>query len=170
MVRTIAPSPSTRRKAWGANPSAPAASASRFANGRRRLSIRPPPAAAPACRKRRRETACADGDRSEAPDARRSRIMSASLSARLRGLLDRFANADIGPAAADVAGHRVVDIGIGRMRVAGEERRSGHDLARLAVAALNDLPVEPGLLDLGACRRRADRLDRCDLGSADAVD
>ena len=40
---------------------------------------------------------------------------SASLSARLRGLLDRFANADIGPAAADVAGHRVVDVGIGRM-------------------------------------------------------
>jgi hypothetical protein len=33
--------------------------------------------------------------------------MSASLSARLRGLLDRFANADIGSTAADVAGHRV---------------------------------------------------------------
>src|SRR6202011_4403504 len=95
--------------------------------------------------------------------------MSASLRARLRGLLDRFANADIGPAAADVAGHRVVDIGIRRMRVAGQERRSGHDLARLAVPALNDLPVEPGLLDLGARRCRADCLDRCDLGGADAV-
>ena len=54
--------------------------------------------------------------------------------------------------------------------VAGEERRSGHDLARLAVAALNDLAVEPGLLDLGAGRRCADCLDRRDLGVADAVD
>jgi hypothetical protein len=35
------------------------------------------------------------------------------------------------------------------MRVALEQRRSRHDLARLAVAALNDLTVEPGLLDLG---------------------
>src|SRR5882724_2622064 len=96
--------------------------------------------------------------------------MISLLSALLRGLLDRFANADIGPAAADVAGHRVVDVRIGRMRVAGEERRGGHDLARLAVAALNDLAVEPGLLDPGAHRGRADRLDRRDLGFPDAVD
>src|ERR1700704_2542425 len=96
--------------------------------------------------------------------------MSASLWARLRGLLDRFANAGIGAAAADVAGHRVVDVGIRRMRVAREQRRSRHDLARLAVAALNDLAVEPGLLDLGAGRGLADRLDRRDLRCADAVD
>src|ERR1700704_935965 len=96
--------------------------------------------------------------------------MSASLWARLRGLLDRFANAGIGAAAADVAGHCVVDVGIGRMRVARQQRRSRHDLARLAVAALNDLTVEPRLLALGARRCRADRLDRRDLGGADAVD
>src|SRR6516164_10158748 len=72
--------------------------------------------------------------------------LSASLSARLRRLLDRFANAQIGPAAADVAGHRVV------------------------VAALNDLAVEPGLLDRGPRRCRADCLDRRDRGGADAVD
>jgi len=35
---------------------------------------------------------------------------------------------------------------------------------------LHDLAVKPGLLDLGARRRRADRLDRRDLGRADAVD
>src|SRR5258707_15286837 len=99
-----------------------------------------------------------------------SASLSARLAARLRGLLDRFTNADIGPAPADVAGHRVVDVGIRRMRVAGEQRRGGHDLARLTVAALNDLPVEPGLLDLGADCGRADRLDRGDLGGADAVD
>src|SRR5216683_4991973 len=96
--------------------------------------------------------------------------LSAFLSARLGGLLDRFANADIGPAAADVAGHRVIDVGVRRMRVALKERRSGHDLAGLAVAALNDFAVEPGLLDLGARRCRADGLDRGDLGAADAVD
>jgi len=73
-------------------------------------------------------------------------------------------------AAADVAGHRVVDIGIRRMRVAREKRRRGHDLARLAVTALHDLPIEPGLLDLGARRRAADRLDRRNRGSADAID
>src|SRR5271165_5532253 len=96
--------------------------------------------------------------------------MSALLSVRLRGFLDRFANADIGPATADVAGHRVVDIGVRWMRVARQQRRSGHDLARLAVAALHDFVVEPGLLDLGASRCRADRLDRGDLGGAYAVD
>src|SRR5882724_916349 len=96
--------------------------------------------------------------------------LSASLSARLRGLLDRFANADIGPTSADVAGHRAVDVGIRRMRVTREERRSRHDLARLAVAALNDLPVEPRLLDPGARRRGADRLDRRDRGGAYTVD
>src|SRR3979490_954442 len=96
--------------------------------------------------------------------------MSAPLWARLRGLLDRFANAGIGAAAADVAGHRVVDVGIRRTRVAREQRRSRHDLARLAIAALGALAVEPSLLDLGARRGRADRLDRRDLGCADAVD
>src|SRR6516162_10839811 len=85
-------------------------------------------------------------------------------------MLDCFANADIGTTATDVAGHRVVDIGIRRMRVAGKQRRGGHDLARLAVAALNNLAVEPGLLDLGARCCRADGLDRRDLGSADTVD
>src|SRR6266436_6038974 len=172
MVRTICPSPSIWMKAFGAKPSAPAASASPVANGRLRLSIRPPPAAAPARSNLRRERPFADGDRPvpAAREARRSKIMSASLSARLCGLLDRFANADIGPTAADVAGHRVVDIGIRRMWVARKERRRGHDLARLAVAALNDLPVEPGLLDLGARRCRADGLDRRDVGGADAVD
>src|SRR5437660_1342283 len=81
-----------------------------------------------------------------------------------------FANLGRGTTAADVAGHRVVDIGIRRMGVARYERRSGHDLARLAVPALNDLAVEPGLLNLGARRCRADCLDRCDLRSANAVD
>jgi hypothetical protein len=60
-------------------------------------------------------------------------------------LFDCFADADIGAAAADVAGHGIVNVGIARMRVAREKRRRRYDLARLAVAALNDFLVEPGL-------------------------
>src|SRR5258707_15614295 len=56
------------------------------------------------------------------------------------------------------------------MWVARKQSGSGHNLARLAVAALNDLLIEPGLLDLGARRCHADGLDRGDLGGADAVD
>src|SRR5262245_65603029 len=94
--------------------------------------------------------------------------MVASLSARC--LLDRVANARVGPAAADVPGHCVLDVGIGRLRLAGKECRRGHDLARLAVAALRHLALDPGLLDPGARRCRADRLDGGDLGARDAVD
>jgi hypothetical protein len=39
-----------------------------------------------------------------------------------------------------------------------------------AIAALDDLPIEPGFLDLGADCRRADCLDGRDRGCADAVD
>ena len=85
-------------------------------------------------------------------------------------LPDRGADAWIRAAAADVAGHRGGDVGVRGIRVARQRRGRGHDLARLAVAALNDLPVEPGLLNPGARRCRADRLDRRDLGGADAVD
>src|SRR5262249_4540454 len=67
----------------------------------------------------------------------------------------------------DIASSISESVGCGVTR---EQRRGRHDLARLAVAALNDLAVEPGLLDLRARRRRADRLDRRDRGGADAVD
>src|SRR4030081_3512672 len=43
-------------------------------------------------------------------------------------------------------------------------------ICRLAVAALDDLMVKPGFLDLGACRRVADRLDCRDLGFAETFD
>src|SRR5215831_1255448 len=85
-------------------------------------------------------------------------------------MLNCFANADIGPAATDVAEHGVVDVGVGRMRVAGKECRGRHDLARLAIAALHYFAVEPRLLNLSAGRRCADRLDRRDFGGADALD
>ena len=103
---------------------------------------RPPPAAAPATR-----------------NSRRDQVMSGPLCADGRGsggLPDGGADAGVGAAAADVARHGVVDVAVGGMRVGGEERRRGHDLARLAVAALHHVEVEPGLLDLlrrRGCRR-----------------
>jgi hypothetical protein len=57
-----------------------------------------------------------------------------------------------------VARHRVIDFGVSWTRLARQKGRRGHDLARLAIAALDNLPVQPGFLDLGADCRRADCL------------
>src|SRR5262245_22123025 len=69
---------------------------------------------------------------------------------RCRSALDGLADADVGAAAAYVAGHRRVYVGIVGVRVCSQQSRRRHDLSRLAVAALNDLVIEPGLLHLGA--------------------
>src|SRR5215471_5713174 len=165
MVRPTWPSRPMRTNALGAKSRASSASASHGPSGRRRLSMRPPPAAAPACRKPRRERPIAD-------DARLgfARVMSAPFPVRLRGQLDRVANPHIRATATDIAGHRIVDVGIAGMRIAGEQRRRRHDLAGLAIAALNDLAVEPRLLDLRAGLGRPNGLDGRDLRVADAVD
>ena len=46
-------------------------------------------------------------------------------------------------------------------------RRGGHDLAGLAVAALHDLEIEPGLLHRLARRRRANAFDGGDGAAGD---
>ena len=92
------------------------------------------------------------------------------LRLRLRGELDSLADADIGAASADIAAHGVVDVRIGRTWLVGEQCRGRHDLAGLAISALRYLMLEPGLLDLRTDRRRTYRLNRRDLGFADAVD
>ncbi len=51
-------------------------------------------------------------------------------------LLDGGAYAGIGAAPADIAAHGLVDIGIGGLGVLFEQRRGGHYLAGLAIAAL----------------------------------
>src|SRR5437879_5235640 len=89
---------------------------------------------------------------------------------RLSGMLDGRADAGVGPAAADVAGHRRVDVGVRGMRLVRQQRDGGHNLAGLAVAALHDLEIKPGLLDLPATRRAADGLDRSDVLTADPGD
>src|ERR1700750_668738 len=78
------------------------------------------------------------------------------------GTLDSFADADIGAAAAYVARHRRIDVGVVGMWSLGKQRSRRHDLPRLAVAALNHSEIEPGLLHLGARRGGADALDRGD--------
>src|SRR5258706_15987198 len=56
---------------------------------------------------------------------------------------DAIADFRIGAAAADI-GHLTVDIGIGRMGIALEQRRRRHDLTGLAIAALRHLLFDPG--------------------------
>src|SRR5215211_411090 len=60
-------------------------------------------------------------------------------------LMHGLADALICPAAADV-GHRLVDVGIGRLRLLLQQRRGRHDLPGLAVAALRHVNRGPGLL------------------------
>src|SRR3712207_2981106 len=67
---------------------------------------------------------------------------SAAAHAALGGELDGGADAVVGAAAADV-GDLLVDVGVGRLRLAGKERRRGHDHAGLAVAALRHVEGKP---------------------------
>jgi hypothetical protein len=87
------------------------------------------------------------------------------LLLHLRGrAVDRFADARVGAAAADVRSHVAIDLVVGRLRVSLEQRRRAHDLPRLAVAALRDVLLDPGLLH-GRQRRagRREAFDRRDL-------
>src|SRR5262245_30008440 len=70
-----------------------------------------------------------------------------------RGHVHGRANALVGSAPADV-GHRVVDVLVSGLRVALEQRRRGHDLPGLAIAALRDVDRGPRLLHGMRARRR----------------
>src|SRR5207237_338294 len=134
MISVTRPSRSMRMNALGENGEGGRA-------GNWKPSSRPPPTAALTLRNSRRDT-------------RSWRAMSAC-----RRALDRGADAGVGTAAADVSRHRRVDVGVRRVRFRREQRGGGHDLARLAVAALHDLHVQPGLLGPLAARRLAACLD-----------
>src|SRR5471032_557605 len=62
--------------------------------------------------------------------------------------VDRFAHLLEGAAAADVRDFGV-DLGVRRLRRFLQERRDRHDHARLAIAALRHVVVDPGLLHTG---------------------
>src|SRR5712692_7628111 len=83
-------------------------------------------------------------------------------SSRLRRGVDGFAHLLEGAAAADV-GDRRVDVGVGWLRLVLEKGRDRHDHAGLAVAALRDLVVDPGLLDLVEGAVGGEALDGGDL-------
>src|SRR5712692_3446911 len=144
MVRTICPSAPMRTKALGVNVARVAPSALRIEGPVVKPMRRPPPSAALTLRNCRRE---------------RSTVMSGPF---LGGVLDSLADSHISTAATDVPGHGGVDIAIGRVWLGGEQRRCGHDLAGLAVAALRHLQLDPGLLDLLAGGSGTDGLDRGD--------
>ena len=67
-----------------------------------------------------------------------------------------------GAAAADV-GDRRVDVGVGRLRLLLEQRRDRHDHAALAVAALRNIVIDPGLLHLVQHAVLREPFDRGDL-------
>src|ERR1700738_3183380 len=79
------------------------------------------------------------------------------------GLLYRRSNASVRSATADVAGHGEVDVGVARVRNRDQERGRRHDLARLTVAALRNLEVQPRPLDGAPRWCLPDPLDGGDL-------
>src|SRR5579863_2445740 len=62
------------------------------------------------------------------------------------GDADRAADAVVAAAAADIAAHRRVDLGVARPGAPPEQRARRHDLARLTVATLHHVDLEPGTL------------------------
>src|SRR5918994_4654993 len=176
MIRVACPSSPMRMTPLGVKPSAAPAAAARPINGDRpKLSSRPPPTAALACRKPRR-VAVDSGAESLGrwpASANRSRRMVDLPSLRWLGerrLLDRGTDARISAAAADVAVHCIVYVGVAGAGIFGEKRGSRHNLAGLAIAALHDLQVEPCLLHGLSGRRFTDRLDGGDGRATHTVD
>src|SRR5882672_10347140 len=161
MVRTTCPSPPMRMKALGVNGGLAtlwAASASAIERAVVKPMRRPPPTAALTLSRRRRE-------RSTPSFSAQSRIRLPVMSGpflTVRRVLDPLADSHIGTAATDVPGHGCVDIAIGRVGLGGEQRRCGHDLPRLAIAALRHLQRDPGLLNLSAGGCGTNGLDRGD--------
>src|SRR5271165_2398866 len=151
MMRVTLPSRSMRMNAFGAKGAfAGAASAS----GRWKPTTRAPPTASPACRNPRRVS-----------EASASASISAGLI--LCSMFDRLAYAHVGAAAADISRHGRIDIGIFRVRGAVEQGGCRHDLSGLAVAALDDLQVQPRLLYFGTGRGGAYAFDGGDCALSD---
>src|SRR5436190_18526942 len=82
--------------------------------------------------------------------------------------MNRGADAAVGSAAANVAGHGVIDIRVRWLWIFRKQCRRAHDLARLAVAALRHVLGDPGLLHGFADVTRADLFDRGHLLAGDS--
>src|SRR5262249_40673269 len=75
--------------------------------------------------------------------------------------MNRFSNSRIGSAAAQITAHGLIDVRIGGICLAREQRSGRHNLPRLAVAALRHIDFDPSPLHrMTHIRRKAfDRLD-----------
>src|ERR1700756_2595622 len=82
--------------------------------------------------------------------------------------MDGAAKPFVSSAAANV-GDTSVDIGVRGVGISLEERRRGHDLPRLAIAALRHVLGEPSLLDR-VFAVRGKPLDGSDAGALDGSD
>src|ERR1700751_5824080 len=85
---------------------------------------------------------------------------------KLRGVVNRSADADIGGAAAKIAAHCRIDIAVARPLDFLEESGRAHDLPRLTVSALRHVMGDPRFLyrlSLGTSQS----LDRRALAGAD---
>src|SRR4051794_26410241 len=153
------PSGMTVMKAFSASPSPPETAARTF--GRWKSSSRPPPTSALAFRKTRRE-APVRGAASGRTFVAMASALALVVRREPRRVFDGGADARVRAATADVAGHRRVDIGVGRLGIARQQRCRRHDLSGLAIAALHDIDREPCRLNLAAGWRRADAFYRRD--------
>src|SRR5215813_13190960 len=80
-----------------------------------------------------------------------------------RGLCDRLDHFGVARAAAQIAGDRVANVLLGRLRVLGEQRRRGHENTRNAEAALGHAAAHEGVLQRrqrAAARQPFDRRHR----------
>src|SRR5881275_1621517 len=62
------------------------------------------------------------------------------------GAVNGFADALVSAAAADVAAHGIIDVGVGGVGLLREQGHCGHDLSGLAVAALRNVFLHPCFL------------------------
>src|SRR5262245_56058384 len=110
-------------------------------------SIMPPPETAVARRNERRSIsvgAMASSLPLRRDDVRRDLVCR--VRRIVRGAMNGFANTGVGRAATEIAAHGEIDIGVGRARVSSKQRRRGHDLPCLAVAALRYVQLLPRAL------------------------
>src|ERR1700744_1812490 len=78
--------------------------------------------------------------------------------------MDRIFDALVTAATADVAGHRFAYLIVGGFWILREQRGCLHDLTGLAIAALRDVDLAPGLLDR-VIPGRMQAFDRGDLAA-----
>src|SRR5438128_5137174 len=87
-----------------------------------------------------------------------------SLGHHLSGAMDLAPDSRISPTAANVAGQRLVDVLVRRIRNFFEEHRCAHNLSRLAIPALRHVYFKPGALQ-GMAQAGRESLDSGDFFS-----